>query len=677
MSHYRIMPLCVAAALLVLPAAAKADDVPAPAKADSLSAAALMDLPLEQLMNVQVTSASKYAQKASEAPSAVEVITADDIRTYGYRTLGEALDGLHGLVAKNDRDYNYLGVRGFLRSSDYDSRILIMVDGRRMNENIFDSANPGQEFMLDMKLVDHIEFIPGPGSSLYGANAMLGVINVISKKGSDINGMEVEGGLGTYGTNTERATYGKSFKDGTDVVLSASRYYSDGPPNLFYPEFNSPATNNGIAFDSDQEQSRRLFAKIKHNDFTFEGGMVDRYKQEPVAAFGAIFNDPNDTTDDAWSYGEMRYNHAFNDKTSVEAKAFYQSYYYHALFPYDANAPVPPVARVLNWDAVIGKWAGMEANLVTSAFERHKLVTGIEYQYDIRQQVYNYDIAPYALDQNHNRMGSRVGVYVQDDYALLKNLTLSAGFRVDENHMIPDLQFNPRLALIWDPRKDTTLKLLGGSAFRAPNVFERDRSHPNPDNMEEHIRTYETVAEWRPWDGVKLSGDAFINNFTKILERDPVTQEFVNVGRFNAYGFDIGAEKKWLGGRSIKLSFNHTILYDQTGTSDIWATDSPKNVGKLQFAQPLLDDRVKLGLENDFVDARKTLQNDTADYYDVVNANLSSQELFHGADASFGVYNLFNSHPQMVGGDGAPGDTQQDVIPQNGRTVLLTVSYKY
>ena len=249
----------------------------------------IVDLSLEQLLNVEVTSASKYAQKCSEAPSAVAVLTAEDIHTYGYRTLGEALSALRGLYTSNDRNYSYLGVRGFLHPNDYTSRILIMVDGRRMNENIYDSGFIGQEFMLDMELVARIEYIPGPGSSIYGANAVLGVVNVISKNGQDINGVQAAAELASFDSNKIRATYGNKLQNGADVLFSASQYASGGQKNLYFSEFDAPATNNGIAHDIDNERASRLFTKIQFEEFTLTAGYVDRFKRIPTASFGGNF----------------------------------------------------------------------------------------------------------------------------------------------------------------------------------------------------------------------------------------------------------------------------------------------------------------------------------------------------------------------------------------------------
>jgi outer membrane receptor for ferrienterochelin and colicins len=94
----------------------------------------LYDLPLDQLVNVEVTSASRFKQKSSEAPSSVEVVTAKDISSFGWRTLAEALNAIRGLYVRNDRNYSYVGVRGFSRTGDYNSRVLIMIDGHRMND---------------------------------------------------------------------------------------------------------------------------------------------------------------------------------------------------------------------------------------------------------------------------------------------------------------------------------------------------------------------------------------------------------------------------------------------------------------------------------------------------------------------------------------------------------------
>lgn len=91
----------------------------------------LTELPLEQLMQVQVSSASKYAQPASEAPASMSVITAADIKAYGWRTLADILRSLPGLYTNYDRSYTELGARGFLRAGDYDTRFLLLIDGYR------------------------------------------------------------------------------------------------------------------------------------------------------------------------------------------------------------------------------------------------------------------------------------------------------------------------------------------------------------------------------------------------------------------------------------------------------------------------------------------------------------------------------------------------------------------
>jgi outer membrane cobalamin receptor len=157
---------------------------------------ALLNLTLEDLMGIEVktvSGASRFEQKETEAPANVTVITADDIKQYGYRTLAEILQRVTGLYTSYDRNYAYLGVRGFMRPGDYNTRFLLLVDGLRMNDNIYGSASIGTEFILDVDLIDRVETILGPSSSLYGSSAFLGIINIITRPAGSFGGVELSG----------------------------------------------------------------------------------------------------------------------------------------------------------------------------------------------------------------------------------------------------------------------------------------------------------------------------------------------------------------------------------------------------------------------------------------------------------------------------------------------------
>src|SRR5256712_13433556 len=115
----------------------------------------LTQLPLEELMSIDVVyGASKHDQKVTEAPSFVSVVPSEDIARYGYRTLADVLRSVHGFYTTYDRNYTYLGVRGFSRPSDYNSRFLLLLDGHRMNDDFYGSASVGTESLVDVDLID-------------------------------------------------------------------------------------------------------------------------------------------------------------------------------------------------------------------------------------------------------------------------------------------------------------------------------------------------------------------------------------------------------------------------------------------------------------------------------------------------------------------------------------------
>jgi outer membrane receptor protein involved in Fe transport len=156
---------------------------------------------LEQLLEVEITAtASKFSQEVTRAPASISVVTADEIKVHGYRTLAEILSSVRGLYTTYDRNYTYVGVRGFARPGDYNTRVLLLIDGHRLNEPTYDMAPIGTDFPLDVSLIERVEVIRGPGSSLYGTSAFFAVINVLTKSGASHAGRRLDTAVGSMAT---------------------------------------------------------------------------------------------------------------------------------------------------------------------------------------------------------------------------------------------------------------------------------------------------------------------------------------------------------------------------------------------------------------------------------------------------------------------------------------------
>ena len=219
-----------------------------------------------------VYGASGFKQKVTEAPASITIITSEEIQRYGYRTLADILRNVPGFQVTYDRNYSYLGVRGYGLPGQYNSSIALLIDGHRVNDNIFDAALIGTEFPVDIDLIDRVEIIRGPNSSLYVASAFLGVISIITKRGRDLPEVSAAGDVASYGTYQGRISYGNKFKNGLELLLSGSFYGSHGQGRLFFKEFNNPATNNGVAVNADDDEFHQLFANASWGGFTLHGG---------------------------------------------------------------------------------------------------------------------------------------------------------------------------------------------------------------------------------------------------------------------------------------------------------------------------------------------------------------------------------------------------------------------
>ena len=178
---------------------------------------ALPDLSIEELMKLdagRVFGASERLQPVTEAPASVSFITAEEIALYGYRTLADVLRSVRGMYVTDDRNFSYLGTRGFGKPGDYNSRILLLINGHRVNDNVFGQAEIGAEFGLDPATFQRVEVIRGPASSLYGDSAFFAVVNVITKSGASLAGGTVAVEAGTLNSQLVRATVGHRLTNG-------------------------------------------------------------------------------------------------------------------------------------------------------------------------------------------------------------------------------------------------------------------------------------------------------------------------------------------------------------------------------------------------------------------------------------------------------------------------------
>jgi outer membrane receptor protein involved in Fe transport len=634
---------------------------------------------LEDLVKMKVDSvhgAAKFLQKAEDSASSLTVITAEEIQKHGYRTLADALESVRGFYVINDRNYTYVGVRGLSIPGDYNARILFLLDGHRVNDNIFDGAYVGREFPVDIDLIERIEIIRGPDSTAYGTGAFAAVINVITKRGRDLNALEFSGEAGSWNSYEGRISFGDRFDNGLEMLTSGSYYYSQGHPQLFFPAFASPAANNGIAQNADGDQSYSAFADIIYRDFNIHVVGESRTKHVPTASFGTVFDDPRNETTDARSYLDVQYHRTFGTWETL-ARASYDWYGYHGIYVYDyANKGIPPYTE--NYDAANGTWLDFQGDASRTFFKRHKVTFGAEFRQDLRQQQLNYDILPYHLyfdDHRTNRVGA---IYFQDKYFVRKNLAVVAGLRSDW-YGIYGKTLSPRAGLHFNPTSSTDLKANYSWAFRAPNDYEafyagNNSNTANPSLRPERIGSWEADVEQRFAKRYSLSAAGFLNQIDDLIvpSIDPLTGNpvYANSTRVQTKGIEYELAAKWLDG--LELSISHTIQETRSVLTGEDLPNSPRQLVKANFSAPLARKKLFASVDAQYTSGTKTIQQTELGGFFVVNATLFTRKIAKRVDFSGGLYNLLNKQYADTGGL----EDREVSIPQDGRSFGIKLTYR-
>jgi iron complex outermembrane receptor protein len=651
--------------LLVGSAPAVRAQTAAPQQPDGLA-----DKSLEDLMALEVGTvfgASRREQRVTEAPSSVTILSAEDVRTFGWTTMAEVLNGVRGFYTTNDRNYTYVGVRGFGRPSDYNNRILLLVNGHRYNDNVYDQAPVGQDFPIDLALVDRIEVIRGPGSALYGTSAFFAVINVVLRPGGGFGGTEAAFEAGSAETYRARATYGQRSSAGFDTLLSLSYSTSNGQELLYFPEYDDAATGFGLSRGADGERATRFYGSVGRGRFTLQGAFDSRRKYVPTGAWETVLGDVATHTTDSRAWVDATVTGAFRG-AALTARGFADYSGYRGSYLLD-EASGPADTR----DTADGVWIGGEATASRRFGSRHQVTSGVEYRHNLRQDQANWYVDPYLPTVDARYTSNQFAIYGQDEIQLHRRLTATVGGRYDWWSLIGGTA-TPRAGLIYRTDADTAFKALYGEAYRAPTVYET-YYYPDPLGrtlQPERLRTTEIVYEQYLGGTTRITATAYLTlarNLISQTQLDPFY--FENREQTRSRGVEIEGERRWSNGILARASYVVQESRDRVAAVEL--SNSPRELGLVHVALPAFSRRVALATESQFVGSRLSTLGTRIPSGWLTHLHLTYRPTGRRVTLAAHVTNLFDrayGHPVGL-------EFRQDVIPQDGRRVSLRATFGF
>jgi len=466
-------------ALAALPAAAQTESIAEPPKA-------LKQLSLEELFDLEVTSVSQKPEPVSKTAAAVHVVTADDLRRMGVVSIPEALRYIPGVeVARVDSRSYAITARGF--NGTVANKLLVLMDGRSVYTPLYSGVfwDVQEAFMED---IEQIEVIRGPGATVWGANAVNGVINIISKSAASTQGFLVTGG----GGNRERG-FGGARYGGTLGPKAFFRVYGKD-----YDRGPSLLPNGDDAGDASrlwQGGFRTDWAPTPADGITVQGDI-----------YGSSIDQRNrDATEMSGGNALAHWARRFSERSSLQIQAYYDrtkrdvpSTFGETLDTYDLtlNHRFAPAAR-------------------------HDLVWGLGYRItsdDVRNSPGLAFLPPRLTHRLYTG-------FVQDEVTLSANrLFLTVGSKVEHNDYT-EFEYQPGVRLAWTPTPTQTIWGAASRAVRAPSRIDRDLFVPSQPPYflagdstfaSEELLAFELGYKTQPTSELTTSISTFYNTYDKL-----------------------------------------------------------------------------------------------------------------------------------------------------------------
>ncbi|MEK7406908.1 MAG: TonB-dependent receptor [Acidobacteriota bacterium] len=589
-----------------------------------------------------VEAATLHTQTLEEAPASVSVITREDIRKYGYRTLGDALAATRGFYLTDDRIYQYAGVRGFGLPGDFNVRFLVMLNGHYLTENIYSSTGWfGQDFGLDMDLVKRIEIIRGPSSALYGSNGIFATINIVTESPVDHPPARLSTELGNFGERKAQVSSSLNLGRGANLLFSASVFNNRGR-DLYVPELDRE-TSSGWAHNADAERGYHTFANLIWRNWSVTALFNLREKQFPIPWGEGIFADPAQKSWDARNFVEAAWSRDVGSSGKLRWRLYYDQYRWRGR----THLELDDGGVEDNRDLGYGDWVGSQVTYRRPVPRLGTLTVGGEINADVRALQRNFSVAPEPVEYlNINEPDTSYGIFAQQERQLSRRWKAYLGLRFDDS-LDHRRSVTPRVALIHQRSRDTVFKFLYGRAFRNPSAFEQFYDDhglsalANPLLKPETADTFEIAVERRINGRLSAVTTAYHYRLADLIQSvraESDLLQYQNVARNRAAGleFELNGRPWWRFATVASLAWQKTI---NSRTRDP-LPNSPAWIAKWRLAAPVRTNRLHLSGGLQYLSARRTLGGAQLSPACLLDVTATTSRLHPNFDLQFGVRNL-------------------------------------
>ena len=524
------------------------------------SAEDLKQMSLEELMDIQVTSVARHPESILQAPASVQVITRDEIRNSGATSIAEALrlaDNLQ-VAQKNSHDWG-VSARGF--NAALANKLLVMIDGRTVYTPLFSGVFWNvQDYPLED--IERIEVISGPGGTLWGANAVNGVINIITRSAADTQGVYAEAGGGNQLKSLAAARYGGSF--GSDTSFRVYGKYFDRDDEV-YPT-GQPAgdgwhqAQTGVRIDSIATARDTLSL---HGDFYQGHAGIDTGGAAETAGGNVL----------------GRWTHTMSDESDLNLQAYY-----------DRTHLIDPIPQAVLNGVILAPAGMLHDDLTTYDIDlqhrfalggRNRFVWGLGFRYthDAVENAPGLGFLPLTLNQ------SLFSAFLQDEIAIAPDWSLILGSKIEHNHYT-GFEYEPNIRVRWSFAQDHSLWSAVSRAARTPSRIDRDLAEPAPpyltilkggaDYGSEYVTAYEAGYKGRISPGSTGSVSVFRNDYrdvrsTSFTPGTIIPVFFANNVAGHTEGAEVSADAQLLEPWSLHVGYEylHESLHVRPGQFDL------------------------------------------------------------------------------------------------------------